>query len=642
MHVILTVIGLAVHALALYGWGRAFERSVKLGTDNPALSVALGMACVIAVGGICNLAGIAYAPSLWVITGIGLLLAALTLRPRFAQPRAARASPLATSFALLCAALVCVFVVSSLVPPWAFNYHDDYQKYFAHPARMLQTGSLRGSSASALGFETLGGQAFLHAFALNWGSFDALNAVDLGFALPLCIGLAGIGPCADRLQLAARILAPCSLLILDPQVVNVSATYTASALYLGFIELGRSQWQLRSARVEGYAWASGLLLAALCALKTTFVLLSGVLCVLSFGALLAHAGRRAALRWAGIAAGGFALTLIPWLALHLPTYLAGLAQPPLRVLDTLATPYRVNPLSLAGDLYGGENFASYTFGLSVCALVALYAFRRSPVRQGDRAGRPPWPAYLMVVVAACAIISLLTLLYVVAPRSQGAVTIMRLYAPIFIASVPGLLLGAAHLTRANDARERLAPLLMAVAICLPFVPGAATRAAQAARYGSILAFPDLAKDRNYLLYNHDVLYGSFERLAKRAQSAVPVGAALVAITNAPFWLDYARNPIADVEPAGLATPYSAVPVGSYVIWELNGFATIQPHVYAKERDRPGLLQARIGDAGLRLTAVMIRLARTARVLYADGRTLVLKLDSPTRLRDAYAATSPTR
>ncbi|HET8936974.1 MAG TPA: hypothetical protein VFN67_26205, partial [Polyangiales bacterium] len=151
MNVLWTITALLVHALACYGWGRGLERGLRLRVDNPAVSVALGLACALAWGGVCNLLGVAYTELLWAIVGAGVLLAGLALYGGWQQRSAA--VPAGLLVAVVCCALLAgVIVVSTLVPPWAFNYHDDYQKYFAHPARMLQTGSLRGSSGSALGF----------------------------------------------------------------------------------------------------------------------------------------------------------------------------------------------------------------------------------------------------------------------------------------------------------------------------------------------------------------------------------------------------------------------------------------------------------------------------------------------------------
>lgn len=621
VNVLLTLALLCLHALACHGWGRGLSRLLRLEVDNPAVHVALGLAVVLALGGLSNLGGLAVAGTLWSIVGAGVLLC---LRP----PQRTAAVPAGLLFAVLgVCVLACSLAVSTLVPPWAFNYHDDYQKYFAHPARMLQTGSLRVPNGSALGFETLGGQAFLHGFVLAWGRFDLLNAVDLGFGWPLCIALAGLGPCRDGRQLALRLVALLCVLVLNPQIVNVSATFTACALCLAWLELGRSQKLQTRADLLAYGCASGVLFGGLCALKTTFVALAGVLAVLCACALWMCCGLARARSWTVAMLAALLITLLPWLGVHASLYLSGGARA--QLLDTLAVPYQVDPLSLEPVLYGGDSFGMYSFGVGVSALCAAYGWQRSRA----------WAAQLGVVAAGALLLVYLLLLYVVAPRSQGAVTIMRLFAPIFIALVAG---GVSLCAQHASARSGIVPLLFALAICLTFARGVGTRLTQALAYGSILAFPDLAEDENYLRYNHDVLYGSFARSSAAAQAAVPRGAPLVAYINTPFWLDFARNPIADLDPAGLATPWADIPPARYVLWELDGFATIQLRGYEKERDRPGLLQARIGDAGLRLTRVLIALARSSQVIYSDGRALVMKLPTETTLGDAYRATRPTR
>jgi hypothetical protein len=497
---------------------------------------------------------------------------------------------------------------------------------------MLQTGSLRGSSGSALGFETLGGQAFLHGFVLSLASFDALNAVDLGFAWPLCIALAGLGPCRDAWQAATRVLAVWAVATLNPQIVNISATYTASALCLAWLELGRCQRLVQRAELRSFACASGLLFAALCSLKSTFFLLCGVLYVLTTFALWIQGGLRRAFQWASPTLGVLLFALLPWLAVHARLFLA---PDHLHGLETLGTAYRVDLLSIAPVLYGGDSFAVYTFVTFVCGLIAVYAWQKA-------ADGGSWPAYLVGVCGLGLCVCYLIMLLVVAPRSQGAVTLMRLCAPLFIALVPAMINLAAQLTKLRSLRTRAALMLFALALCVPFARSLGTRFDAALSFGSILAFPDLAQDENYIRYNYDVLYGTFHGRTARAQLKVPEGAPLIAFINTPFWLDYGRNPIADIDAAGLATPWASIPRASYVLWELNGFATVQLHAYEKERERAGLLQARIGDAGLRITQALIELARSSRVLYSDGTTMLLELPEPSTLADAYRATPPTR
>ena len=638
MNALLTISALLVHALACYGWGRGLLRVLRLDLDNPAVTVAIGLSCALALGGACNLIGIAYAPALWTVVAVGLGLAGLAVAS--GSTARAEAAPAGMTVLVSCAVLlVGVLVVSTLVPPWAFNYHDDYQKYFAHPARMLQTGSLRGSSGSALGFETLGGQAFLHGFVLSLASFDALNAVDLGFGWPLCIALAGLGPCRDTWQAGARGLAVLLVITLNPQVVNVSATYTISALCLAWAELGRSQLLAKREQLRAYACASGLLFAGLCSLKTSCALLSALLYLVTTCALWQQGGLRRAVQWASPTLGVLLFALLPWLGVHAHLYLAPASAPEPRLIETLGTPYRVDLLSLVPDLYGGDNFATFTFAVIVCVLIAFYAWPKA-ADGGDP--RRPWAAYLIAVCAACLSACYLLMLWVVAPRSQGAVTLMRLCAPFFIGLVPAVISLAGQLTTTRTTGSRAALVLFGLALCVPFTRGVGTRLGAALSYGSILAFPGLAQDEDYIRYNYDVLYGTFRGRTAKAQALVPQGAPLIAFINTPFWLDYNRNAIADLDPAGLGTPWASVPHARHILWELNGFATVQLQAYEKERDRSGLLQARIGDAGLRLTRVLIDLARRSRVLYRDGSTVLLELPEPSTLASAYQATRPTR
>ena len=79
--------------------------------------------------------------------------------------------------------MAMLFAIGTQLPPREFNYQDDLQKYFAHPVRMLETGVLRGSPLSALGSETLGGQAFLHGIVLSVLPIPYINGVDAIFGL---------------------------------------------------------------------------------------------------------------------------------------------------------------------------------------------------------------------------------------------------------------------------------------------------------------------------------------------------------------------------------------------------------------------------------------------------------------------------
>ena len=60
-----------------------------------------------------------------------------------------------------------IFTIATQLPPSIYNFHDDYQKYFAYPVRMVETGTVFGSPLSAMGLQTLGAQAFLDGFVVG-------------------------------------------------------------------------------------------------------------------------------------------------------------------------------------------------------------------------------------------------------------------------------------------------------------------------------------------------------------------------------------------------------------------------------------------------------------------------------------------
>ena len=70
---------IAVALLMFLGWGWAFLKLCRLEPGNWTFIAALGMASVVFIGGILNLARLAYPAALVAIVAIGVLLAILAL-----------------------------------------------------------------------------------------------------------------------------------------------------------------------------------------------------------------------------------------------------------------------------------------------------------------------------------------------------------------------------------------------------------------------------------------------------------------------------------------------------------------------------------------------------------------------------------
>ena len=629
MTLLSTLVLFAVHLLALFGWGCAVTRTCRLPALTPPLTAALGLGAVVALGGVLNLAHLVHPVSLWLVVAVGLGCAAVHVR---SSTRADSAAPAPSSaLGYVASGLVLVLVAATLVPSLGFNYHDDFQKYFVHPVRMLQTGRAQGSVLSAIGFETLGAQAWLQTFVLNVAGVDALNAVDLGLGLPLTLAILSIGPTETRTERALRWVAGAAVLVINPQIVNISAAFTGSALAAAALLLPLTAHE--AAPDVRRAWASGGLLAALVALKTSFALLALAVLSLVFVATLARTRSPSqAFRWVFACGAAGGVCLAPWLLAHASSFEAALHAAPAAPAPKPLEPYSVDPFSndISADVGYGDGLAPYTAALLLAlaaGAIAMLASSRDPSRR--------WLGQFAFAVALGAVGLYVVMLYVVGPASHGSITALRLFIPMLLAMVPSVLVIGSLAVRGRVARARVMLLVAALLAIAPFTRTFGQRGFQALAHGFVLGFSKLALEPWYVDYNAYVLHGGMREQVAVAQAKVPRGATLIAWINAPFWLDFRRNAIHDLDLAGLETPWSRIPSSAWIIWEYNGVATPQLDGYAWDSQESGALQARTGAAGMRLARAMIDLARHSHIVYDDTQIMVLHV-RPDALQSRYS------
>lgn len=609
-----------VTALAsLYGWGALVRRLAKTGPGTPAVTVSLGLAAVLFLGGVLNVARWAVPPALLVIVLAGLGLCLLDVRTlhmgRLGGPSAVEAS-----LAGLFIASVVWLTIATQLPPRAFNFHDDFQKYFAHPVRMLETGTLFGSPLSSLGSETLGGMAFLQGFSLSAFPIEFINGVDavFGFLLLLLLGAAaGWG----RLRpWPGALLVPLAIAVVNPQYVNVSALFTAAALMAGAVLLVADP---RAAATPS-PLAVGLIYGGLVALKPTFALF--VALHLPLSATLVAATRssvRTGVRWALGASAWVALSLAPWLLLHAVHYLNSHPSPP--VGDFGPAPVDGLRLFATAPLVWGATFAHYTAFAGLGLLAALWSAAAGVrtasaeslrMRLGVLAGgTTAFLAYLFLLAAA--------------PLLAGTHYSLRYSIPFLLGTVP-----FAAVLPANGAGAgpgHFGRRIPAAALCFcaaAFVPSWLSSTRQAVRYGSILAFSSLAERPDYLEYNREALSSARAERIRDIQAKVPPGEPILAWIATPFRLDYRRNPIVDVEPAGLTTPWARVPRLRYVIWEPSGYGMKTRGALVSDAKGPGVHERAIGARAVAFGDALGRASRAGEVLHQDGPFLLFRLTPP--------------
>lgn len=610
---------LLLQGASALGWGRIARALTRAGPAGPAATAGLGVAALVWLGGWLNLFHLAFAPVLLGVLGAGA--AALVWPRRAGRPDAPPADPRTRAELLLALLLIAAavgFRLATRFPPLLFNFHDDFEKYLAHPVRMLQTGTLAAGRTSALGAETLGGQAFLQGLWLVALPLPFVDAADslFGFALLLALaataglrrGGVGSGAAPAAVLLAAAV---------EPQMVNASALYLGAALVATAILLPAAP----DGRGDAGSPLLGLVHAGAIALKTSLAPFAA-LHALALAALSLSRGRslRLALRTLVCAAGWILVGLAPWLLLHSSSYLrasaAGSRSP--------IAPPPVPPLLSVRPLIYGGTFAHYTALATLAGLAAAWAFAFGS--RSTHAGEAARARAAAAAGGGAAAVAWIVLVGAVGRAAVGAEASVRLAIPI--------LLGAAPLCAALAAERRatlpkgvsLAPVAAALALAAAFLPALRARAWQALRSGSALAFLRPSQLRAYSAYNEAALGLAERERVRKAQQAVPPGEPLLAWIATPFHLDYRRNRIESIEVAGLVTPWAALPADArYALWQPRGYSRLTAAQLEERAASPFLYDRELAVRQFELERRLSELRARGTTLYDDGELAVFRL-----------------
>lgn len=559
---------IAVATFMLFGWGSAFRRLFRLGETPWPLTVAIGMAAVVFIGGLLNLSRIAYPAALAAVAFIGVLLA-LREGVSFHRP------PLLVSILI---AAVTIFTIATQLPPSIYNFHDDYQKYFAYPARMVQTGTVFGSPLSAIGLQTLGAKAFLDGFVVGFFPFSYINAVDAVFGLFLCLILAAQFT-KDRVM---SVVSVASVAVINPQYVNISTLYCGSALMMAMIA------------VEDSA-SLGLLYAALVAMKPIYAVFVAIHLLAT--AFIGAGGIRWALR-TGLAAGLF---LSPWVLLHAPNYLAAfrIHHPAPTPVPGALHPEKLNLFSMEPLNYGSTaaNYTTLVIAIVICGVVC-------------------WRVKQALVCAIAGAATFLIFIYVLGPMNYGYQHGLRYFVPVAIALAP---------VAFAQVRPRWLACIIAAIPLAAFGSHLKSRVSTELKTHSAAAFSWLVDDPDYLEYNRNVLAGSESRDVKALQDRVPAGEPILTWTDTPFYLDYRRNRIYDIDTAGIALPWSHLPAAHYLIWDYDGYATVDLADYEDRSLNKGAGERKDSMMTLDFIRLLNRMVDQGEVLYDDGKIRVVHL-----------------
>jgi hypothetical protein len=657
---------LSAFLVSTYGWGRVsatyFYREAP---RSPAFHVVLGLALWVFLGGLLNIARLAYPAALYVLFlgglglaawsaylamraggGVAAVLAALretVARPGVKTVFAGNAVPIAI------VVIATAFLIATQLPTTMFNFHDDFHKYLVRPFRMMQTGSLAGGPFDQVGVDSVGSQSFLQSFVLVRFPIPYVNGFDPVFAF-LIGGLLvnDIGRRAGAHWLF-RALATLLFTFINPQYVNVSALYSGVSMILGLMYAGLLLADERDtpdiAVPLKAAIPFGLLTSSLIGLKVTFMPYAALYFAVFFLAFIFLTGDRRRAVGVGAASATTAVaSLGPWMALSFNDYATILyrvvAKPMFtakeEISDTALRPSGFENLFSTLRLYYGGNYYDYNFIVFSIAAVGLFCVVYLFLRRGGERN-----AELMVPLAACvaASVSYFVVAYMIVPALA-----IRYACPLLIGVLPAsmLILGRVSLDPGTTPRQdavrapTLTTVLMvcqAIAIGL-FADVVVKRVDLAQNSRTMLSFR-FGKD--YVDYTRNALGQTERERTRKAQFVTEEGETIVAWVAQPFHLDFARNEIFTMPNPDWAVRFRGIEFGispeefrehlaafgiRYLMWEYESFGMRSDKSLREAMQSSVPYERTRGRNTLSLKKMLVALAKASKIIYNDGRTVV--------------------
>ncbi len=552
--VLLNLLWGLVVALSFVALGRILARLIWPEHKNDlSLTAGWGMAAMVILGGLLNLAGLASSASLVALV-IALIVVETLISWKTAQwtsKNAANSTAVSASatrergaaFWIACVVLFAAFKYASSLTV-AFNEPDDQRAYMFQCARLLQTGSIGADPFSDRQLLSLNGQIFLLALVCSVCPMKYAFLLDPGICWLL---LGGFTWSIVRKDLRGSIQDACLftglVYLVGVPFINLSGYLTAGVLYLTLIRtsyLGlREQGDIR-----GWALVMlAVLIAAFCALKTTYLPYIG-LYLLAWFALRAFRTPLFTLARELVLIGIASTVLVlPWMYQQ---YLSGGTF----FYPTLGKGFHISGpgFNVLGDSLAFKAKATIYYlasGHAIPALLGVVVLAFNPFPDD----RDRWRVLLAALFAAAA--GSVFIAFYTATNALVRYTLEFLFVALIPAGLFGFL--GPRLTRGR----------VALAFCLVGFVGIHwenlhTRAARLVDFvnspgpGRAYKDSDLARIR-------------------QAQASVPPGKQILAWVNRGFLFDFVRNPIWNMD-QGLVSPPPGLPLSSDRA-VLSGFLT---------------------------------------------------------------------
>jgi hypothetical protein len=543
MHYLVVLVWAVLNLLAYVGYGHYALRAAGIRRSQWPFAGAVGAACIVAAGGVLNLASLLTKPILSAVVVCGFLLWLLAYRGRRRRVwggirgfrREVTRSPWKLAVALVLLVLLCACFFGNIVT-LRFMPFDDLIAYGDYALQTSQLGTLPANPFGTRRIESsLGGGYVLQAMILVAGDLRSIYIPDISLGFLLTVGAAYlIGRRWLRrgasLLLAGVVFLACFLLI------NASYYILPEALILTLCWLAWKEpeqshrWLLRCVLLGGAA-------GALATLKSTYVSFSFIFCFVLFAAWLLTRRRGYIAAGALACAASAIAVLFPWMLDQRRKEGTWLFPVLGRGFDSSAS-----ELILRGG-HGAIalRWPVWKFSLPFLllwgvVLVLLLVWRN--LRQ-----EAEWPALAAVTIAAS-----LGAFAVIA--ATGGDSVARYTGPMQVPTVIVVLAVASGWIKGRRRRTRELGWFAAAAagVALIFVWNGPIR------NGVLMQYPEFVLQRDGLSKNR-IHYGEEVAETRKIQAAVPAGEPLLVLTMPSYAFDARRNRLlVDDFPGGAGPP----------------------------------------------------------------------------------------
>jgi hypothetical protein len=636
---------LAFLFFVLSGWGTLVARALRASEPEPGQRIALGVAGLVAAAGPLVALGVLSRPVMLLAICAGFAgfawreataKVALWRRIRHAiiylQTR-----PAVGAFVAALIALACVRMIGAVAAldrnPW-----DDELGYIPLIKRLLDTGDL----VEPFSFHRLagyGGQTVLAALAGARGTIVNVHLVDKGLGLGAVLLLVTGYARERRTQPVWLALIALVILLLPDTAISTAPMWLAAAgLVALYRAVAREQWAFAGVLAAGTA-ALRMPLAGV-ALAFLIAVLAGRLIAASRTMPVREAWQDDRRAWA-LSLGGAAALLVPW-------WIAALrashtfAFPLLGGTWNAAIGLRPAGATAASDLAALVAAALETAPLVVIPLLAIVLAFVADHRHGR-------PLFALVIAS---LLGFVALALGFAGEDPFVVWRHGFGFALALTIVLALELGAD-----DESRVSLAPLGRWIALAALVLQILVGRGALTRQTTQLLADVRAAADRDRF---GDPSGRAEARRYAAMQAQIPAGAPVIVMVDEPARLDYRRNPIANLDTPGYASPGAlpafagAEPLRAYLVARGYRYAAFVRSERSRYWFRRSFWLARLFTdrapfqvmSAYALAAIdgFAELATTTTRRYDSDGLVVLDLASPSRAASAtgLAGDEPAR